>query len=661
MGERWWREPFRTVQTNIREIDVDMDVEAVLDFIEDYGADTWLLSVAGIVANYPSDLHWQTVNPFLAARASGDLVGDAVAAARDRGIRVVGRMDFQKLDARRAELHPDWTYVSADRRRQVYNGYISACPNGAYYQDGMFAVVEEAVGRYELSGVFVNGLSIKAFGERDYSGRYWGVCHCDRCQAGFADFAPGVAFPHSADSGAYLAYASGVIDTLVTRLRETVDGLGTDAVVFAKTGVDLAFHEANNAVGRTVWHHRTAEQVSALRTADRRRPVVVNAVSFVDIPYRWSSEDPHHFAQHLLQTIAHGGQPSTYVMGTPEMTSAATLEAGRRLTRFHRDNADLYSCLESAAEVALVRRPDRAETNDPELSVEFRGCYRSLVESHVPFDVVDLTDLPSTPAGRYRLVVLPDVGPLTENEVFAVEQILACGNAILLTGDSACRADVLQIGAGSPLARPLTRYATPESVRSMHVQLSSEADLAPVVGGFTTLEPSAEAEVAWPLLGTAPFGPPERCYGHRRTGHSAWVSGAVNGGTLGLIPWGVGRVYERTGLTRVRDAWVGKALSLSQGVPQLRTQLPEQVEVVAGRAGPNLVLHLLNRSGDAPQGFRAPVPIPAGSIELDMPGPPPAQVRARVSGIELEWAVDEGRLTVRTPRFETFEVVEIRR
>ena len=103
MSTRWWNAPFRCVQTNITQVDADMDVEAVLDLIEDHGADTWLLSVAGIVANYPSDLHWQTVNPVLADRTSRDLVGDAVAAARNRGIRVVGRMDFQKLDPWRAE------------------------------------------------------------------------------------------------------------------------------------------------------------------------------------------------------------------------------------------------------------------------------------------------------------------------------------------------------------------------------------------------------------------------------------------------------------------------------------------------------------------------------------------------------------------------------
>ncbi|MFI6674487.1 hypothetical protein [Kribbella sp. NPDC050470] len=108
----WWHEPFRMFQTNLREIDAGLDVEKVLDYLVEFGADTWLLSVGGILSNYPTDLDFQTRNPYLAERPSGDLVGDAVKAAARRGIRVMGRMDFSKIDRRRAEAHPDWCFVA---------------------------------------------------------------------------------------------------------------------------------------------------------------------------------------------------------------------------------------------------------------------------------------------------------------------------------------------------------------------------------------------------------------------------------------------------------------------------------------------------------------------------------------------------------------------
>src|SRR5699024_4106154 len=181
----WWHSPFRTFQTNLREIDAGLDVEAVLDAIEDHGADTWLLSVGGIIANYPSELECQTVNPALAERESGDLIGDAVAAASARGIRVLGRMDFSKIDAQRAEQNPQWCFVSPEGEPQLYNGYRSVCPSGEYYQSRAFDVIAEVLGRYDLAGFFFNWMS---FNEFDYSRTYWGVCHCTACLRGFAAF-----------------------------------------------------------------------------------------------------------------------------------------------------------------------------------------------------------------------------------------------------------------------------------------------------------------------------------------------------------------------------------------------------------------------------------------------------------------------------------------
>src|SRR5690554_4069034 len=85
-ARHWWREPFRMFQTNLREIDAGLDVDKTLDYIENYGANAWLISVGGILSNYPTKLPFQTANPHLAERASGDLIGDATKAATARGV-----------------------------------------------------------------------------------------------------------------------------------------------------------------------------------------------------------------------------------------------------------------------------------------------------------------------------------------------------------------------------------------------------------------------------------------------------------------------------------------------------------------------------------------------------------------------------------------------
>ena len=47
----WWRKPFSVFQTNLQEMDAVLDVEQALDFIENYGSDTWLINTGGIVSS----------------------------------------------------------------------------------------------------------------------------------------------------------------------------------------------------------------------------------------------------------------------------------------------------------------------------------------------------------------------------------------------------------------------------------------------------------------------------------------------------------------------------------------------------------------------------------------------------------------------------------
>jgi hypothetical protein len=65
----WWLTPRRMIQTNLREIDAAMDVEAYVTSLKAAGANVVLFNVGGIVANYPTDLPYHHRNPFM----KGDL------------------------------------------------------------------------------------------------------------------------------------------------------------------------------------------------------------------------------------------------------------------------------------------------------------------------------------------------------------------------------------------------------------------------------------------------------------------------------------------------------------------------------------------------------------------------------------------------------------
>ncbi|WP_193107024.1 alpha-amylase family protein [Brachybacterium sp. FME24] len=674
--KHWWDSPFRTFQTNLREIDAGMDVQAALDAIQGYGADTWLLSVGGIIANHPSRLASQTVNPHLAQRPSGDLIGDATRAAHDRGIRVLARMDFSKIDAPRAERHPEWCFVSPRGEPQIYNGYRSVCPSGDYYQREMFEIVAEVLEKYPISGFFFNWMS---FNEVDYSRQYRGVCHCEACLRGFAHFAPELSLPHGPEDAGYARwkeFSDGVLSDLHHRMQAHVRHLAPDAALIQGDRADITFHEANNAVGRDLWHQGTADAVDAARSENPARPVFVNAVAFVDMPYRWAGEDPRHLEQYAVQSIAHGAQPSTYIMGTPAHSPFPALERSGRITRFHRDHQQDYAGLVSIARTALVRPAGTARSR-----AEFEGWHSALSEAHIPAATFHASALATLDRARFDLVILPDLGALPDPAVRTLRRFVADGGAVIATGSSAWSGGVHQVDPDGDRVTLKAVFDTEESLRSLHLDIGASLPgpatdttaagprgpvHVPALGEFRVLgtsgAPGADGgpTTDWPVLGRALYGPPEKCYGNEDTGHPGRVSWQEpTGGTVTVLPWLPGQALRELGLSAVGEAL--SELVTSTGGSHLRwdTTLPPHLRIVPGRSARGLLVHLLNRSGERPQRFVDPIPTAPAEIEIPCPAEP-REVHALVADHALEWSWSAGTVHLRTPQIDVFEAIAIR-
>ena len=665
----WWQQPFRMFQTNLRETDAGLNVDRVLDFIEAYGANAWLISVGGILSNYPTDLTFQTVNPYLSLRASGDLIGDAASGAASRGIHLMARMDFSKIDHRRAEEHPEWCFVSPDGEPQVYNGLTSVCPSAGYYQERLFDVVDEVLDRYPIEGFFFNWMS---YNEIDYSKAYRGVCQCLSCRRAFGDFAPEAMLPTGPDSPGYPAwrrFTAAMLDDLTARVRAHIATRRPETALILGDRADIVFHEANNAVGRPLWHHRTSEHVSAAKSFRPDVPVLVNSVGFVDMPYRLAGEEPHHFAQFLLQAISRGAIPSTYIMGTPEVIDYECLDVGAEITQFHRDHADVYQDLVSDAHVLLVR-PDplrRSPRLLPGIMAEFQGLYLSLLERHVPFDVLPENRIVERASGaygldQYRVLVLPDLRALEHDVIQTIDDFVNRGGALVATGSSGMDDDRVQLSA-LPIVRRLASRDTVEAVRSLHLRATAGNRVLPipVVGAFHSVEAKPGATVELLALSRAPYGPPEKCHGHLPIEQPGLVIGRAGAGSAAVLPWTVGRAYREVGLSAHRDLFVDALLRLapdavarsgSGGGPVL----PEQVEIVRGRSAAGQVIHLLNRSGDADQRFRAPVPIPPATLAVDSAH---SRVRALRAGVALTVEIADDTPFVRLPEIGRFEVLVV--
>jgi hypothetical protein len=664
----WWRRPFRMLQTNLREIDAGMDVERVLDDIQAHGADAWLLNGGGILSFYPSDLEFQTRNPHLADRRSGDFVGDALAAARSRGVRVLARMDFSKVAAAIGHRHPDWLFVSAEGDNQLYNGLLSVCPSAPYYQHRAFEVLSEFCARYAVDGFFFNWMS---FNELDYDYRYWGPCHCAACLNGFADFAAGARLPASTDDDSYpiwRRFVAATLDDLTARFRAHIARLLPGAALVLGDKADIMFHEANAKVGRDFWPHATSQAVSLSKTHRPEVPVLVNAAVFLDMPYRYAPINDAHYAMYFAQAVSRGAIPSTYTMGPPESAPYRNLPAAAEMTRFHRDNEDLYDGLAQDAATLLVRSGGSrtaswwADGDD----MEFRGCYEALGRAHIPFDMVSAQDvgaaLEADGAARFRVVVLADVGPLSADAVAAIDRWVRSGGHLISVGSSGIDAGAVQFET-SPAHAEVARYSDAARLKNMYVAEATPGigdgfdRVTPIYGEYRFLGYDDAADHHGVVLAQVPFGPPEKCYGANPTDHPGWAMRNAGTGTHTVVPWLLGTTARHLGTPGTADILVQLVVAGGGSGGWAAPDLPGAVEVTVGRTSRARIVHLLNYTGVQRNTIVDPITVDGGLLHV--PGRV-SSARSRRLGAALPVVQYGEHATVTLPAIGLFDVLELR-
>ncbi|WP_319518576.1 alpha-amylase family protein [uncultured Martelella sp.] len=665
--EGWWRHPFSVFQSNLQEVDATMDVERALDIIEAQGADTWLINTAGIVSFYPTELPFQTRSPFLVDRASGDMIGDAIAAAHRRNVRVICRCDFSKVSSRIAAEHPDWLYLSPKGERQVYNTLYSCCPAGDYYQERSIEVVDEILARYPADGFFFNWF---IFPEFDYSRVYHGPCHCAKCQASFAEFSGGKSLPSGPDDETYAEwrrFGHKVIRDLCIRIGAHIRKKRPEAaLVLNREGADVIYHEANNAFGRDLWPHITSESVGAHATAFPEVPVMVNSVTFVDMPYRMAGEQPESFAQYLLQAIARGGNPSTYIMGAPGRIPYASLPVAGEIQRFFRDHHDVYEGLGPASTVALVR-PNlvrSAVMGHMASASEFQGLFSGLKECGLPFDVLSKDHIARIGSegglGRFSLIILPDVGEIGRDAAEALDAFVRAGGHVVLTGGSAITAEGESELATGPAVMQSGAPLEGDALWSSYVTDVDQPDagdyrlaarVVPVYGSYADYVWKPRAERIGRYIPQAPYGPPEKCYGHMPGDRPAAMR-LVSGGSVTQFPWTVGHTYREFGTTEVRDFLQDTIAGFAK--PEIISDLPEQVEIIAGRSAAGLVIHVVNQTGVKTRAFGPHVTLGPSRIRI-RGGRGPAQLLRAGESVAGHNEGDE--LVIDLPKLELFEVI----
>ena len=670
----WWlNEPYRLVQTNLREIDAkDFDIDVYVKSLQDVGANTVLINVGGIVANYYTDLEFQYRNPNL----KFDLIREVIGALHNAGLRVMGRFDFSKLNEELAARKPEWLYVSVKGENVNYNGQVHTSVNGGYQQEYSFKILREALDRFPLDGVFFNMIGYQT---RDYSNVYHGIDQSDADREAFRKWSGGLDLPVKEDDAdpvfrKYRQFKAETAQDLFYRISEHIKSYGDHIALctYTHAGIDLYRKESHSSLFRVkpAWEYSAPHNVKSVLGSWQHKQVSNAAVHFLDYPARHAA-DPRYFTERrLAQDMMHGAGLDFYCIGRLDnLEDRWVVENVTRAFQFHKKHEDTLFGIHSDAEVLLV--------HDNHSGDEYRGLFEFLSENHISFDVMEHwritdNDLPR-PLSDYEVVIMPGIHRMSDQACDLVDAFVNQGGKLLATGFTSTADEI-----GNPKDRfrleclgvepeferfPKTQgiyfRIFPEDKPALKNEQLKYLDLVYAWEEIALCKPKEGAETYLGYIPPAMIGPPEKCYYTEVTDIPGIVAMDYGEGRSAMITFPIGSLYDHTRHYGHNALMLSSLYTLLEYEPGISTDASPLVEMThqVSDAGEFEWFGLVNHSGQVGSAFFEPLPVPAFNIRFN---PDKAVESVRMLGADMQvgfTAGSDGVVTLQVPGLDFYDVI----
>jgi hypothetical protein len=449
----WYRHASRWGQTNIAEIDVTRyDIPWWRGQWQRTRTQGIIVNAGGIVAYYPTQIPLQRRAQTL---GDHDLFGDLLTAARADGLAVIARMDSNGADDAFYQAHPDWFTLDATGRPYTARGLNVACVNGPYYSTHIPSILREIATHYHPEG----------FADNSWSGLPRNsICYCANCAKIFRALTGG-ALPSQRDwnDPVYRAW----IEWNYARRLEIWDQFnqitlaagGPDCLWIGMNGGDISGasqdfrdyqgiaqraqllllddqrrsdatgFQANGVAGRLV---------HGLLGWDKLAPESMAMYQYgATSQFRVSAKPPAEARLWMLDGLAGGISPWWHYVNayhedrrmydTP--VPVCQWQATHETYLLNRTPIATVGILYSQRDNDFFGRDDP----DPLVNLPIRGFTQALLRARIPYLIVNADDLDSV-AAQLRLLILPNLGAMTDPQVAAVQKFVAQGGGLLATG-----------------------------------------------------------------------------------------------------------------------------------------------------------------------------------------------------------------------------------
>lgn len=666
----WWnRAPYRLVQTNLRETDAAMDVNAYVQSMADAHASIVLINVGGIVANYPTRLPYHFRNTYM----KGDLVGDLVKGLHAKGIKVIGRFDFSKINETLAAEKPEWLYVSTAGKHVNYNGQVHTCINGGYQQEYSMEILKEAITAYPLDGIFFNMIG---YTTRDYSGNYYGICQCENCKRRFHD-STGHILPVKEDMNdpvyrEYNDFRKTTADLIFKQIQHHIKTLNPKLMIntYADAGVDMIASESGADLSPAYeWNYSATDNVKRVLGSYKDRSPGNLLIYFQAIGYRHIGISPSLAKVWMLENMLNGAPLGFVVVGTlVNYEDRIFIPTLNRLYGFHQTYEKLFTNVQAVNRIALVRG-----SKD-----EYEGLIKLLTEEHIMYDIIEPSAIGTERIPRrldeYEALILGDVENMDDALVAAIDLYVKNGGKVLATGSTSVknlsgtpmnsiRLQSLGVDPSHELSkRAQSTYLKVSDSDKASLGQKEFADFSIMMqySDFLKCKPKGNAHGYLKLLPETRFGPPEKSYYTQEniTDFPGVISNVYGKGKTVFIPWGLGEQYQLKGHHMHRTLFVSALQRLLQVNRLLVTDASPLIEIthLANRNGAFEWLGMINHSGQIGGSYREPIDIYNTTIRFK-PEKPVREMKLMTSGKSLNFKQANGWVECTVPVLTDFEML----
>jgi hypothetical protein len=446
----WYRRVTRWGQTNITEKDpTRYDIDWWRKHWKNTQTQGVIINAGGIVAYYPSSVPLHRQAQFLEGR---DLFGDLCRAAHEEGLAVFARMDSNRAHGEFYKAHPDWFAIDAENKPYKAGELYITCVNSPYYNEHIPAILSEIAKLYQPEGFTDNSWS--GLG-RDT------ICYCDNCRKSFRQ-KTGKEIPTDKnwDDPVYRKWIRWNYDRrleiwdLNNRITKAAggvtciwSGMNSSGISYQsrsfrdikeicnRADILMLDSQARSDSGGFQQNADSGKLIHGLLGWDKLIPESMAMYQAGRPTFRLASKPVPEARMWMFEGIAGGIQPWWHYVSAYHEDRRIYHTAGPVL-RWHKVNEEFLINRSPIATIGIVWSQENMDfygRDETELMVElpWRGITQALIRARIPYLPVHADHI-----DRLSLLILPNLGAMTDDQVASVKRFVKNGGGLIATGES---------------------------------------------------------------------------------------------------------------------------------------------------------------------------------------------------------------------------------